>query len=72
MLFFTVLWSLWLYRNEIVFKGRHLDPLKLIDTIKVRLAYWCKGNWPSLVASVDDFFFNIVNIYDGVSDVKSR
>ena len=56
IVFFTVVW---LHRNEIVFKGNHLELLQLIDIIKVRLAYWCQGKWPSPAASVDDFFINL-------------
>lgn len=46
---FSVLWSLWLQRNLIVFQG------KLVDNRQTRVAFWSKANFDLKMYSVEDF-----------------
>ncbi|OMP03730.1 hypothetical protein CCACVL1_02287 [Corchorus capsularis] len=45
MLFFTILWALWLHRNDIVFNAKDPDFHQLVMTIKVRYAWLFKAKW---------------------------
>ncbi|XVF79235.1 hypothetical protein PTKIN_Ptkin14bG0204400 [Pterospermum kingtungense] len=49
--FCAILWSIWLHRNEIVFKNGQLNICNLIDLIKLRIMHWVKAKWPT--AQVD-------------------
>ncbi|KAL4310103.1 hypothetical protein GQ457_01G025620 [Hibiscus cannabinus] len=51
---FSFLWSCWLFRNEIVFNGIKWDSVQLFDLCILRLAWWCKGNWPVSSITVND------------------
>ncbi|EOY07457.1 Uncharacterized protein TCM_021888 [Theobroma cacao] len=46
MSFFTIIWSIWLYRNEMIFDGKMWDLLKVMDIVKLRVAWWVKFKWP--------------------------
>ncbi|KAK8657380.1 hypothetical protein V6N13_035621 [Hibiscus sabdariffa] len=39
-------WSIWLIRNDIVFKSSALDQNHLLDLCILRLSLWCKAKWP--------------------------
>ncbi|XVF83888.1 hypothetical protein PTKIN_Ptkin16aG0529800 [Pterospermum kingtungense] len=58
MSFGVIVWTIWLFRNDIVFKNKQLDLLKIIDLIKYRLAIWAKAKWPHLQLSVMDFIIS--------------
>ncbi|KAL4313007.1 hypothetical protein GQ457_01G004650 [Hibiscus cannabinus] len=44
--FFSFAWSIWLSRNDIVFKRAALDQNNLLDLCILRLSLWCKAKWP--------------------------
>ncbi|XVE48611.1 hypothetical protein DITRI_Ditri01bG0015200 [Diplodiscus trichospermus] len=48
-------------KNDIVFRGKHLDLCKLEDLIKLRLANWVKIEWPNLQKGITDFIRNPSN-----------
>ena len=50
------------FTEMIVFNRKSCDFLQLLDIIKVRLAHWCHGKWPSILASVNDFILNPASI----------
>ncbi|EOY09873.1 Uncharacterized protein TCM_025243 [Theobroma cacao] len=56
MAFYTVVWSLWLFRNEIVFNGKHWDQDQLFELIKLQVASWAKAKWPFLQNSELDIY----------------
>ncbi|EOY13094.1 Uncharacterized protein TCM_031615 [Theobroma cacao] len=58
MAFFVIKWSIWLFKNEMVFNGKSWDELKLMDIIKTRIAYWSKARWDNPCLSFLDFFKN--------------
>lgn len=43
MFWFAVIWSIWLHRNEMIFKQKQLDFAKVIEMVKVRIWSWCNG-----------------------------
>ncbi|EOY12746.1 Uncharacterized protein TCM_031281 [Theobroma cacao] len=45
MLFFATLWTLWLCRNEVIFRGKSFSPNKMRDIALLRHMLWCRGKW---------------------------
>ncbi|GMI80645.1 hypothetical protein like AT2G34320 [Hibiscus trionum] len=60
---FSLVWSVWLFRNEIVFKKKVMDWLQLELLIKLRLASWFKVKYPDCVISLDELMsdFSLVS-----------
>ncbi|KAA3459527.1 reverse transcriptase [Gossypium australe] len=56
MVFFATIWSIWLWRNSMVYNGKIFDIIQLFETIKLRLGWWCKAQRPTVATSLDDFF----------------
>ena len=54
MAFYAIIWSIWLLRNDMVFNGKVLDLRQLINTIKLRIAFWFKAKWPECEDSLMD------------------
>ncbi|XVF79317.1 hypothetical protein PTKIN_Ptkin14bG0211600 [Pterospermum kingtungense] len=52
MLFGAVAWSIWLCRNEVVFKGKNWELDHILDLIKLRLSMWMKARWLHLSMSM--------------------
>ncbi|XVF83559.1 hypothetical protein PTKIN_Ptkin16aG0498800 [Pterospermum kingtungense] len=46
--FYAILWSIWILRNEVVFKNKQLDFIMLIDLVKFRIIHWAKAKWPHI------------------------
>ncbi|OMO93134.1 Receptor-like protein kinase ANXUR2 [Corchorus olitorius] len=44
----------WPILNDVVFNGKHLDLLQLIDIIKVRLVWWIMAKWPDQSQPFED------------------
>lgn len=40
MFWFSTIWSIWLHRNEMIFKQGNLDLDKVTDLIKIRVWSW--------------------------------
>lgn len=54
----AVCWSLWLHRNEIIFRGATLDAGKLFDLIQFRSWSWLTAKYGSFQASMCDWITN--------------
>ncbi|KAL4388417.1 hypothetical protein GQ457_09G017040 [Hibiscus cannabinus] len=52
--FFYILWSCWLFRNVIIFKGLKMDAAHLFDLCILRLSWWCTAKWPASGISIND------------------
>ncbi|EOY08309.1 Uncharacterized protein TCM_022646 [Theobroma cacao] len=59
MAFFVITWSIWLFRNKMVFNGKSWDELQLMDIIKTRIACWSKARWDNPCLSFLDLFRNL-------------
>ncbi|XVF78436.1 hypothetical protein PTKIN_Ptkin14bG0132900 [Pterospermum kingtungense] len=70
MSFGVIVWTIWLFRNDMVFKNKQMDLLKIIDLIKYRLAIWAKAKWPHLQLTVMDFIIS-PNTISMPSNVKA-
>ncbi|EOY04005.1 Uncharacterized protein TCM_019262 [Theobroma cacao] len=46
MAFYALVWSLWLFRNDIVFCGKVWDPNQLYKLTELRVATWANAKWP--------------------------
>ncbi|KAK9015789.1 hypothetical protein V6N11_006883 [Hibiscus sabdariffa] len=63
---FVVLWTIWLYRNDVVFNKNIPDSSQIFSLAKIRLAKWFKAKFPLMAVSVDDLVANpsIVDFLD--------
>lgn len=52
---YATFWSIWLCRNESVFKNKVWELDEDIDVIKTRMAIWIKGKFGVKDYSIDDF-----------------
>lgn len=41
---FSIIWSIWLFRNSIIFDNKQVDIPLVLDLIKIRTWYWVKAN----------------------------
>ncbi|XVF83470.1 hypothetical protein PTKIN_Ptkin16aG0489500 [Pterospermum kingtungense] len=73
LLFFTTVWSTWLFRNEVVFNGSKANFEKLIDDVRLKVAVWGKLKWPNLKDGTIDIArnLNVIKIPGGVKSVRS-
>ncbi|XWS30084.1 hypothetical protein CRYUN_Cryun24cG0088000 [Craigia yunnanensis] len=54
MVFFAIIWSIWLMRNDMIFNGKVSNVRQIIDTISLRIALWFNAKWPDSVNSILD------------------
>ncbi|GLT94249.1 hypothetical protein SLE2022_120010 [Rubroshorea leprosula] len=47
---FTVIWSIWLWRNQLIFKEGKDTPDTVMELIKVRSLHWIKAKFNSELA----------------------
>ncbi|KAK8585762.1 hypothetical protein V6N13_050736 [Hibiscus sabdariffa] len=48
----TMAWTIWLFRNEVVFDDKKVDDSQMFDIFITRVAWWCKCNWADQVVSI--------------------
>lgn len=53
--FYASLWSLWIPRNELVFRNMSIQSVQVAELVKTRVALWIKGKHNIRLYSVDDF-----------------
>lgn len=41
--FYSGLWTLWTYRNELVFRNKMWEVEEIADLVKTRMTIWIKG-----------------------------
>ncbi|EOY03714.1 Uncharacterized protein TCM_018827 [Theobroma cacao] len=56
--FYTIAWSTWLQRNEMVFRGKGWDGNQVYEVSKLRVAIWAKTRWPCEYGTVLDTYRN--------------
>lgn len=56
MSFYSILWSIWLFWNDMIFSGKIWDPFQLYDINKTRVAWWAKSKWSNLKIPLLDLF----------------
>lgn len=54
-IFYAVIWSIWLARNDTVFNNKVWELEEVIDLAKTRMALWIKGKYNVKNYSVEDF-----------------
>lgn len=59
VVFISVVWSLWLYRNDCVFNNTQPDIAALCELIKIRVALWLKTYEKGCCYSVQEIVSNI-------------
>ncbi|KAK8508958.1 hypothetical protein V6N11_035565 [Hibiscus sabdariffa] len=50
---FVVLWTIWLFRNDIIFSKSLLDCTQIFFLVRARVASWFKANWPESDCSAE-------------------
>ncbi|KAK9000988.1 hypothetical protein V6N11_082782 [Hibiscus sabdariffa] len=58
MAFFAITWSIWLRRNDVLFRGKGLDENQLFEIVLLRLWWWSRAKWPQWSMSIEDFMRN--------------
>ncbi|GMI95970.1 hypothetical protein HRI_003266300 [Hibiscus trionum] len=56
--FCGIIWTVWLQRNEAIFKKKKITGSFLLDMAMIRVGHWCKGNWPESFVYVNEFLCN--------------
>ncbi|KAK9001211.1 hypothetical protein V6N11_082999 [Hibiscus sabdariffa] len=56
---FALIWSVWLFRNNVVFNGHQMDWMQLVFLIKVRLAKWIKAKFGRVSCSSENLIADI-------------
>ncbi|KAK8480394.1 hypothetical protein V6N11_072856 [Hibiscus sabdariffa] len=51
---FSISWSVWLCRNDVIVKGAKVDVNHLFDLCISRFNWWCRAKWPFAVSSISD------------------
>ncbi|KAL4353692.1 hypothetical protein GQ457_06G031150 [Hibiscus cannabinus] len=50
---YAILWSIWLFRNDIVFAKSNFDFTRLFFLVRTRAASWFRARWPDSDCSID-------------------
>ncbi|KAK9043083.1 hypothetical protein V6N11_071434 [Hibiscus sabdariffa] len=58
MAFFSVIWSIWLLRNEVFSNSVSSVETKCYKILIVRLSWWVKAKWPRISQAISDFVQN--------------
>ncbi|KAL4339689.1 hypothetical protein GQ457_08G019240 [Hibiscus cannabinus] len=53
MSFFGIVWTLWIFGNEIVFRGKYMDVDHQFGLPVLRVSWWCKAKC-SYFSSISD------------------
>ncbi|EOX96525.1 Uncharacterized protein TCM_005759 [Theobroma cacao] len=54
MAFYAITLSIWITRNDMVFKGKSWDSSQVSELVIVRIAWWMHAKWPEVNLGVDD------------------
>ncbi|GMJ15548.1 hypothetical protein HRI_005224000 [Hibiscus trionum] len=68
----STLWSIWLYRNEIVFHNKLFDPCNLIFITRFRIVSWFKSRNPDCQVCFDDLMSNLACPIPQKSSLKGQ
>ncbi|KAG5551755.1 hypothetical protein RHGRI_009990 [Rhododendron griersonianum] len=60
--FYAAVWTIWLCRNDAVFKNKAWEVEEVVDLVKTRVALWIKGKFNLHEYSVEDFKWNLDGI----------
>ncbi|KAE8720371.1 hypothetical protein F3Y22_tig00020138pilonHSYRG00026 [Hibiscus syriacus] len=55
MAFFGFIWTIWIHRNNIVFKGCEFSVDRIYVSTLLRIGGWAKSKWPCDIPSISDF-----------------
>ncbi|EOY27006.1 Uncharacterized protein TCM_028962 [Theobroma cacao] len=56
MAFYAILWSVWLYRNDMVFRRATWNADQVFELVKLKVATWAQAKWPFEYGVVLDTF----------------
>ncbi|GKV26097.1 hypothetical protein SLEP1_g35450 [Rubroshorea leprosula] len=60
-IWFSVIWSIWLARNEKLFRGKEVESGRLLELVQVRSFKWIKGKRRGSLFTVSDWILNPVS-----------
>ncbi|GKU90659.1 hypothetical protein SLEP1_g4626 [Rubroshorea leprosula] len=60
-IWFSVVWSIWLARNEKLFRGKEVEAGRLLELVQVRAFKWIKGKRRGSLFTVSDWILNPVS-----------
>ncbi|KAK8615394.1 hypothetical protein V6N13_016984 [Hibiscus sabdariffa] len=56
--FYCLLWTIWLYRNDVIFNNLLCNDKKIYEAAILRLGCWCKCKWPDPTYPITEFIRN--------------
>lgn len=59
---YSLVWSLWLGRNDIVFRDKSFNREEVWDLHMLRIVWWVKASWKDCPFSIEQFSSNFCNI----------
>ncbi|GKU90798.1 hypothetical protein SLEP1_g4749 [Rubroshorea leprosula] len=60
-IWFSVIWSIWLARNEKLFRGKEVESGRLLELVQMRSFKWIKGKRRGSLFTVTDWILNPVS-----------
>ncbi|GKV15062.1 hypothetical protein SLEP1_g25863 [Rubroshorea leprosula] len=60
-IWFSAVWSIWLARNEKLFRGKEVEAGRLLELVQVRAFKWIKGKRRGSLFTVSDWILNPVS-----------
>ncbi|EOY18408.1 Uncharacterized protein TCM_043005 [Theobroma cacao] len=55
---FSISWTMWLFRNDVVFQNASWDNKQVWNLIHLQTATWANANWPSQHGSILDMYIH--------------
>ncbi|XP_057426328.1 uncharacterized protein LOC130719736 [Lotus japonicus] len=59
---YSIVWTIWLGRNDLLFQGRDFSPLKLWEMLNLRIGWWVKSIWKRCPYDAQQFAENFCHI----------
>lgn len=57
----ATVWSIWLERNNVIFKGITANVERVADLIKLRSWFWIKANWDKFSCLLSEWLLDPIS-----------
>lgn len=54
LVWYATIWTIWTYRNDVVFNGKIWDEEQIFELLKIKVTWWMHAKWPNLVVPIID------------------
>ena len=66
-LFFAMVWTTWEIRNQVVFEGKVVIVVQVVDMVKIRVAWWFKHHGCGSKETMTAILFNLKDLCTDVN-----